>query len=393
MNEISRAGRVEWTPALVSELLDLTKEQIDETDGSTFHYSYVQIAGIMSDRHRLRFTKDSVQSVMKRVRRGTINSTEQEAVQPEPSKSGYRELLIPAQPQSRTLITGYTDDSLDFSTEALTDPFGFPAPEDPGFEHPPLLEFDSMLFICDVHAPYQSKEMLGTAVRIAKMMGVRNILLGGDLTTQDSVDMKHPKNMPIVSLDKELKIAGRVIMKLSEHFERMFITNGNHDERVAKALNTDFRLAGLIQYALATQVPHCDLHVTEFDYYNLLLSGVPWQLGHYSRFKRAPGSVGREIAEQMRANVAGGHEHGSGFQSTSDGKFIGISVGGMMDIDKEGRSRFAYNERRMKSYPPMKNGFLIIKNGTPYLFDGQGSTALNGVRPWEWWYENASRVV
>jgi len=62
-----------------------------------------------------------------------------------------------------------------------------------------------------------------------------------------------------------------------------------------------------------------------------------------------------------------------------------VSIGSMIDVNEQGRSPLWYAERRLNAYKPIQNGFLLLDEGVPYLFNESGSSSLNGSKPWSYW--------
>jgi hypothetical protein len=157
----------------------------------------------------------------------------------------------------------------------------------------------------------------------------------------------------------------------------IFIMKGNHDENVAKKLDRKFPLSLLMSAAFNGEKPECDVYVTDRDW---MMLGDGWEIGHLSQYSRTPGKKACSIAEKRKKIIAVGHDHIQGFMSSLDGNHIGISVGSMLLPN-----RFWYVEERFNDFPNWKNGFLIVKDGFPYLFNENGSSPLNGSKRWDYW--------
>ena len=243
---------------------------------------------------------------------------------------------------------------------------------------PLTLTSDVLLVMADLHVPYHSAPLVDMALRMLQRHGGGEVVIIGDLGNFDAVS-QHPKNAEVVDLETELDTIGRFLSKLSHHATGLTISNGNHDERLARKLDARFSLERLIHAALHEYPLACDLRVTEYDY---VLYRETWAFGHLSAFSRRPGEVARKIADRYRRNVAVGHDHIQGFTTTFDGKYLALSIGCMAHVDQYGYSKFWYKERRFTDYPPIQNGFLILDHGVPYLYNATGLSVLNGSIPW-----------
>ena len=254
------------------------------------------------------------------------------------------------------------------------------------------LETKSFAAASDFHVPYHSKTMINHMLAMMTRFDVDTLIINGDLSNQDQIS-DYPNNSPLqLPFHEEMMLCGDMLVSLDEELSkisrtpRLVITSGNHDERAAKRLGQDVRLEGLIYYMLAGRRLRSELILTSYDHCLINCDGAPWIIGHGNSFVRRPGDLAMRLAQKYRANVAVGHDHNLGFTSTPDGEFLAVSMGSMVDIGEKG-TKLWYAERHLSTYPKVRNGFLLVKNGIPFLFDEYGSTALNGRRPWSFWYD------
>lgn len=255
------------------------------------------------------------------------------------------------------------------------------------------LNLSSFAVISDLHVPYHSVEMLNHVIAMMAKFDVDTLIINGDLSNQDQIS-EYPNDSPLqTTFHEEMVICGDMLVALDEELQAisknatLVIVSGNHDERAVKRLGHDIRLEGLVYYMLQGRTLSSKLYVTSYDHCFINCEGNPWIVVHGSSYNKRPGEIAMRLAQKYRANVIMGHDHNVGFTSTPDGEYLAISSGSMIDIKDKNRTRLWYKERRLTIYPEMKNGFVIVKRGIPFLFDAHGSTSLNGRKPWSFWYE------
>ena len=251
-----------------------------------------------------------------------------------------------------------------------------PAPAPRRFPKPINIEDSNALIVTDLHAPYYNRGLLAVALDVAAAWGINRAAFLGDTFNMDAIS-KHPKTGYEEQPDVDMQIGGMALGYASHKMDELIIMNGNHDERVTKSLNARYPLRMLIKGALSNRRPDCRILVTDRDWVYL---GDDWQIGHLSSYSKYPGKKAAQIAMVKDRNVAVGHDHMQGFMATPDGRRLGISVGSMLWAN-----RFWYKDMRLNDYPDWSNGFLIVRDGIPYLFNERGSSALNGGKPWAYW--------
>lgn len=257
-------------------------------------------------------------------------------------------------------------------------------PHKPTFDNPLHINADNVAFISDLHVPYHSKTMLEHLCYIADTMKINTLCILGDLFNLEAAShyAMYGDSDPIQA---ELEAVGDVLSFLSTRFAYIYITSGNHDERFQRRAQMPLTLRNLIDMSLAGNETDGRIVVTEYDYMSVTTHSQRWIGGHPSVSSKYPGEVAQRLASKYKANVAVGHDHIIGFRSTEDGNYLGVSIGCMISLDN-GSSPMWYKQRRLNLYQDFKNGFLAIVDGMPWLFNAYGSTCLNGIRTWEWWY-------
>lgn len=351
--------RLNWTSTLIATVERMHHDSM----------SWNEIAAALNTEYGVSLTGEAVRSVIRR-RRKTASDVK--------------------------TATAYTGKSEAYTAERIETGFNV-QPHKTQFERPTVYALDGLAIMADVHIPYHSVDIVKHCLEVMKQLQVIDLCIAGDLFTMDSVQLGHAKTSEIVPFNAEVELGGEFLLQLTSEMALLakelgysrapvlYICNGNHDERVAKKLDTPFKLQSLIHMALAGRIPACEIVVTEYDYFMFSIFGKPWRVGHLSKYKSRPGEAARGIAETHQCNVAVGHDHMQGFTSTTDGEFLAVSIGASMELDEDGRSPFWYSERRMSSFRPMQQGFVVVSNGVPYLFNRNGTASLSGGLTWKEW--------
>ncbi len=87
----------------------------------------------------------------------------------------------------------------------------------------------------DLHSPFVNLEAFGKAVMEAKAAGATEAIIPGDLMDLHSVS-RYPKTRKSFSLVEEMQGARATVRTLAENFDRVYLMEGNHDERWFKWL-------------------------------------------------------------------------------------------------------------------------------------------------------------
>lgn len=246
------------------------------------------------------------------------------------------------------------------------------------FEKSLYVKSKCFLMMADLHIPYHSPEMLEHVRDMIQLYHVDDVILLGDTINSDQVS-GHKDGGRKTDFNDDLKLVGDVLLWLGEYTQRIIITSGNHDQWATRKLGADLTLSGLIHYGLNGRRPNAELLITERDYVYI---NDDWLAGHALSTSKAPGGVALNLANRFKKNVVVGHAHVQNFCSNEDGTLLCVSLGSMISTDERGESPLWYKERRLSSYAPIANGFMIVKNSVPILFNKYGTSCLSGNIPW-----------
>lgn len=164
-----------------------------------------------------------------------------------------------------------------------------------------------------------------------------------------------------------MRAGGAIVNELRKYFE-VWIGPGNHCERVAKQLNSDFSMESLLCGAIGNSDP--GLHLTDLDYFYI---GTDIVAGHPSMYSSKPAKVASKIALLQTKNVITGHSHKVGITMADNGINWAIDNGHCASEEL-----FYYAKRRLNTFGKLSAGFTIISNNKPYVFGEM-------ITDWEFW--------
>lgn len=219
----------------------------------------------------------------------------------------------------------------------------------------------SFLYLCDLHIPHHSADMLTRALLIAEKFHVRTLIIGGDVFNFDQLS-SHPHNVPLIDINDELACAGKVLRDLVQGFETVYILSGNHDVRLAKKIDKGLQLKFVVHAAIGQIQLPCALHVSDYAWMTI---GNTWLVGHPARYSGMGGKVPSAIAQRQQRNVIAAHNHVMGVMQTEDGRFVGIDPGHMTLPNEH-----AYRQYAMPGqYSAWTAGFVLVHGDKPWIFN------------------------
>lgn len=225
-----------------------------------------------------------------------------------------------------------------------------------------ITTLDRALLIGDLHVPHHSAEMLRRAVYITRRYhpGVQTLVIGGDLFDFGSLS-SHAHTGPEDDLNDSMRLAGDVLRALGQHFVKMIILPGNHDERLARKLDKNWDFGLLVNAALGRDWPDCEVTISEVDY---LYMGERWLVGHPSNYSGRGGQTPADLADLWGRNVVTWHNHIVGYSQSKSGRYVGIDAGHCTVAGEH-----FYSTRRLSKYTRWTGGFVVLDEGYPHIYN------------------------
>ena len=234
----------------------------------------------------------------------------------------------------------------------LTPDATIPVSETPDYTQEVLRVYGDAVVIGDVEIPDHDASIIELAARVGKRAGIETLIINGDLIASDGLS-KHlcGAASPRLKVQEELRQARQVIQALQHTFPDVYVVSGNHDKRArwqtSGQFTADFLLGDLPN---VTTTPFSRLYLTS--------GGVDWMVCHPRQYRKAPGSLARDIAETEDINVVVAHTHLLSWSLTKDGRHVAIDGGHCRDA-----KRTMYKTEDVTTHPRWCAGLTVVRDG------------------------------
>ncbi len=213
--------------------------------------------------------------------------------------------------------------------------------------------------IADIHAPFVDWQFTAKVTQVARKLKIRNLLIAGDFWNYDHLKI-YEDAIPPPTWATE-RAAGKLLMKSwASWFRRVEMLTGNHERRKSKQTGGQEDDEDIFS-PLAAVHPH--LRSTIYGWCNLQSGEECYRITHPAAYRQAPLSVANELAQKFHCHIVSWHEHHFGISFDRYGRYLIINGGILADYHK-----FDYVVLDDNIRPTMKQGFVAIKDGYPYLF-------------------------
>lgn len=222
--------------------------------------------------------------------------------------------------------------------------------------------YKSILVLPDLHLPWESEDTLDRAHRWYKKHKPDIVVQLGDLVDAKGWS-RWPSETSDPNPDAEWEAVCKSMKKLHKMFPKMEILSGNHDRRhLIKAAESKIPAKLVRTFNEVFDFPGWNWHL---DPRKKLILNTP---GGKIMFVHGDEDGGKPIDKASFAgmSVIQGHDHKAAIEYRQIGdKFVfGASAGNMLDPVSKGAD---YNARSAKG---SVQGFMVVKNGTPYFLVG-----------------------
>lgn len=229
----------------------------------------------------------------------------------------------------------------------------------------------------DWHHPVTDYGLVNTFIDHARDIGATNWLaVAGDWFNVDALSAFDYKQ-DSAGLTKEIYGSAQTITRLLETFDRIYISWGNHDARVHKALGYK------VPFTVAMRMMFADLDPALFDD-RIVLSNLdhltidgprgPLMVAHPKAYSSVPLTNARRLASKHLMHVFTGHSHHTAIGHDVSGQFTVGEIGGFFDARK------VEYLQRTTPFPNWQNGYgFMDRDGFPFI-EGQGWSSRIGRR-------------
>jgi len=232
------------------------------------------------------------------------------------------------------------------------------------------------MIAADVHCPATDWTMAARLALVGQkyLEEPRRLVIAGDFLNFE-VFSKYESIIPLPTLRQEIDAARFAIQLWSRTFDRIYLTMGNHDYRWLKASKGVFD-EEMFTDLLSGLLGNSDkLTVNVYGYLDIIsdVTGL-WRVTHMPRYSKIVQSKARSLSNVTKdRHLMLAHQHHASIALDESGLFMLVDIPMLGDPDK-----LAYAMLVDIDMPRMKRGFVMLRNGWPYLF-------ADGLTDWSYW--------
>lgn len=248
---------------------------------------------------------------------------------------------------------------------------------------PPTREYNECLYLTgdamslsDSHLPYHSESVFAHAIAIGKkyLKKPRQLILNGDFLNLDGFSKYVTGYRGLKNTMQELNCATRMLKRLLETFDKIYWSQGNHEDRLLTQLGGSITASTFLKMITTAEI---ERHVIFSDYPYVILNDT-WRITHPKNYSGRGGQVPSAIADINDMNVVGGHTHAWGMQTSVNGKHLAIDQGLSADPVK-----LEYHAKGETTNRAWNQGFTLYLNNHAYLFSERFTD-------WNFWLKKVS---
>jgi hypothetical protein len=209
----------------------------------------------------------------------------------------------------------------------------------------------------DWHHPLTNYELVNRFLDRALDLGATNwLLVGGDWFNQDFWSQWDNKQEE-ANVPRELRASSETMRRVLDVFDRVYMTWGNHDARLHKALKYAVQFKDTMRWLFSDLG---DELIARMEFTNLdhaiirTADNGDFRVAHPQAYNTKPLTTAIELAAKELTHVITAHSHHTAIGFDRSGEFTVAEIGGFFD-----RTKTKYLQRTTK-YPKWTNGWGFI---------------------------------
>jgi hypothetical protein len=213
----------------------------------------------------------------------------------------------------------------------------------------------------DIHNDTVHKEFKHRPLDIGReyLEKPRRFIAAGDFLSLEAFSGYEP-TYPTPAFWREVRSATAFLELYLKTYDEIFILPGNHDLRATKKSH-----AALLMEHLVKIISHDPrIKVSNIGHMLLNTHKGTYRVTHGSEYSVNQLVVADQLAQKYRQHIIGWHQHHAALGMDRFKRQIIVDGGGLFDA-----SAIPYLMVEDNKKPNMVNGFVMIKNGYPYLFN------------------------
>lgn len=229
----------------------------------------------------------------------------------------------------------------------------------------------------DWHHPLADYDLINSFLDHAVSIGATDwLVVAGDWFNIDALsafDFKDDRN---AGLERELYGSTIAMERVLQVFDKVYLSWGNHDARVHKALGykVSFSRAMRMMFADLDNSLMKRITLSNLDHLHIDTPNGLYTVCHPKNYNSAPLTTARKLASKLLTHVLTGHSHHTAIGHDPSGKFVCGELGGFFDASKT-----AYLQRTT-TFPNWQNGYAFIDKMGCLSVEGQGWSTHVGRR-------------
>jgi predicted phosphodiesterase len=260
-------------------------------------------------------------------------------------KGGYKPYLIP----------GYARRKLDAAMEA-------PLRID-------VVKSGAGAVTADWHHPLANYDLINSFLDHAVDIGATNwLVVAGDWFNIDALSAFDFKDETNANLPREMYASNLTMERVLQVFDHVYLSWGNHDARVHKALGYK------VSFAQSMRMMFADLNselfekisLSNLDHQFIDTPNGPYMVCHPAAYSHNPLTSTRKLASKELCHVITGHSHHTAVAHDPSGEFVCAEIGGFFDADK---TKYL---QRTTTFPKWQNGYGFIDAEGYLSVEGKG---------------------
>ena len=242
-----------------------------------------------------------------------------------------------------------------------------------------IANYQDCYIMGDAHMPYINHQAMIEMLTQAKQEGIKTLVLNGDALDFDwaSHFMAHSAPASMKDVEYHRRAIYDIMYALAGVFSKIYITRGNHDERLLKKADLKMSLQSAWHMFACPDSEWVDregkplpnllniCEITERFYMKMNRSPTgDWLFCHQKNYSVIPGRVAGRLASKEQCNVVTAHEHHLAI--VTDGTVAqnyAVNGGCMLDPKK-----IEYKNMRHTLHPYSAVGWVVLRGGVPCVY-------------------------
>lgn len=223
----------------------------------------------------------------------------------------------------------------------------------------PLELSGDWMIMGDIHVPYTDLDWLEALISVgAKHLQYPKLIVAGDFLNMDAFS-SYPHLVSIPTWAQERDMAREIFHALTDTFREIVIIMGNHERRAQKMSAGAFDEIDIFSLITTSD----KVRTTNYGWCTVASKTGTWRITHPRNYGLNQLTVADTLAQKFGQHVISFHEHHLSMGWDRFGRYVTVNGGCMVDPGK-----LAYVNLDDSKAAAMKQGFVMLKDGTPYIF-------------------------